>query len=55
MTKKVIDDEKMVRWLVRIVEGDGHNYFKDSKEVGVHRCTEDDWLNFSPPKKDKKE
>ena len=23
--------------------------------MGVHRCTDEDWLKFSPPKKDKKE
>ena len=55
ITKDSYEDENMVQWIVKIAEGNGHNYFKESKQVGVHKCTEKDWATFSPPKKDKKE
>ena len=55
VTKKAFDDENMVRWYVAIAEGDGSNYFSKKQIVKVHKCNEDDWKTFFPPKKDIKE
>jgi hypothetical protein len=45
----------MVQWLVRIVEGDGFNYFKNITYVSVHKCNKTERLQFFKPKKDKEE
>ena len=57
VSKKAYDDENMVKWLVKIVEGDGFSYFNNStsKIVSVHKCTDEDWLKFFAPRQDKKD
>ena len=44
----------MVRWIAKIVEGDALDYFSQEKIVGVHKCTDQDWIKFHKPNRGNK-
>ena len=51
--KKPYEDEKMFKWIVKISEGGGDNYYGEEQYVKIHKCSDDDWSKFYKPKKDK--
>ena len=49
ISKKVLYDESLVRFIAVISEGDGIKQYQKKLEVGVHKCNATDFDKMSPP------
>lgn len=50
-TEEGLDDPDYIRWVVQLATGQDQRT-ESVRELGIHKCTQDDWETFYPPSKE---